>query len=112
MSKVITKIEAQKKKENRVNIFINGEFSFGCSSELIYYHNLVKGREINLEELQEIINEDNYLTAKTKALKYIESSLKSEFHVRENLQKKEYDEKTIDRVITFLMDYKFIDDEY
>lgn len=112
MSKIITKIEAQKKKENRVNIFIDGEFSFGCSSELIYYHNLTKGKVINSEELQEVINEDNYLTGKTKALKYIESSLKSEFQVRENLEKKEYDEVTINRVITFLKDYKFIDDEY
>ncbi|WP_346961661.1 hypothetical protein [Clostridium sp.] len=42
MSKIITKIEAQKKKDNRVNIFINDEFAFGCSSELVYYHNLAK----------------------------------------------------------------------
>ncbi|MEG1254772.1 recombination regulator RecX [Clostridium sp.] len=112
MSKIITKIETQKKKENRVNVFIDGEFSFGCSSELIYYHNLAKGREINADELQGVIDEDNYLTAKAKALKHMESSLKTEFQVREHLEKKEYDEKTIDRVIVFLKDYKFIDDEY
>ncbi|WP_346929150.1 recombination regulator RecX [Clostridium sp.] len=112
MSKVITKIEAQKKKDNRVNIFINGEFAFGCSSELVYYHNLAKGKEINVEELKEVIGEDNYITAKTKALKYIERALKSEFQVREFLQKKEYEDNVIDRVIEFLKEYKFIDDEY
>ncbi|MEW8994035.1 recombination regulator RecX [Clostridium sp.] len=112
MSKVITKIEAQKKKDNRVNIFINGEFAFGCSSELVYYHNLAKGKEINVEELKEVIGEDNYITAKTKALKYIERALKSEFQVREFLQKKEYEDNFIDRVIEFLKEYKFIDDEY
>lgn len=112
MSKVITKIEAQKKKDNRVNIFINDEFAFGCSSELVYYHNLAKGKEINVEELKEVIVEDNYLTAKTKTLKYIERALKSEFQVREFLQKKEYEDNVIDRVIEFLKEYKFIDDEY
>jgi len=112
VSKVITKIEAQKKKDNRVNIFINGEFAFGCSSELVYYHNLAKGKEINVEELKEVIGEDNYITAKTKALKYIERALKSEFQVREFLQKKEYEDNVIDRVIEFLKEYKFIDDEY
>lgn len=112
MSKVITKIEAQKKKENRVNIFINDEFAFGCSSELVYYYNLTKGKEIDIEELKEVIVEDNYLTAKSKALKYIERALKSEFQVREFLQKKEYDEDAIGRVIEFLKEYKFIDDEY
>lgn len=112
MSKVITKIEAQKKKDNRVNIFINNEFAFGCSSELVYYHNLAKGKEINVEELKKVIVEDNYLTAKTKTLKYIERALKSEFQVREFLQKKEYEDNVIDRVIEFLKEYKFIDDEY
>jgi regulatory protein len=112
VSKVITKIEAQKKKENRVNIFINDEFAFGCSSELVYYYNLTKGKEIDIEELKEVIVEDNYLTAKSKALKYIERALKSEFQVREFLQKKEYDEDAIGRVIEFLKEYKFIDDEY
>ncbi|WP_346915605.1 recombination regulator RecX [Clostridium sp.] len=112
MSKIITKIEAQKKKDNRVNIFINDEFAFGCSSELVYYHNLAKGKEINVEELKKVIVEDNYLTAKTKTLKYIERALKSEFQVREFLQKKEYEDNVIDRVIEFLKEYKFIDDEY
>lgn len=112
MSKVITKIEAQKKKDNRVNIFINDEFAFGCSSELVYYHNLAKGKEINVEELKKVVVEDNYLTAKTKTLKYIERALKSEFQVREFLQKKEYEDNVIDRVIEFLKEYKFIDDEY
>jgi len=112
VSKIITKIEAQKKKDNRVNIFINDEFAFGCSSELVYYHNLAKGKEINVEELKKVIVEDNYLTAKTKTLKYIERALKSEFQVREFLQKKEYEDNVIDRVIEFLKEYKFIDDEY
>jgi len=112
VSKVITKIEAQKKKDNRVNIFINDEFAFGCSSELVYYHNLAKGKEINVEELKKVVVEDNYLTAKTKTLKYIERALKSEFQVREFLQKKEYEDNVIDRVIEFLKEYKFIDDEY
>lgn len=112
MSKVITKIEAQKKKDNRVNIFINEEFAFGCSSELIYYHNLFKGKEINLEELEKVIKEDNYITGKTKALKYLETSIRSEHQIREYLEKREYDEESIDRVIKFLIEYKFIDDEY
>lgn len=112
MSKVITKIEAQKNKENRVNIFINGEFAFGCSSELIYYHNLFKGKEINVEDLKEVIREDNYLTGKTKALKYLETSLRSEHQIREYLEKREYEEEAIERVIKFLSEYKFIDDEY
>lgn len=112
MKKIITKIEVQKKKENRVNIFINEEFAFGCSSELVYYHNLSKGKEINVDELKELILEDNYITGKAKALKYLETSLRSEHQVREYLEKREYEESVINRVIEFLKEYKFIDDTY
>lgn len=112
MKKIITKIETQKKKENRVNIFINEEFAFGCSSELVYYHNLSKGKEINVDELKELILEDNYITGKTKALKYLETALRSEHQVREYLEKREYEESVINRVIEFLKEYKFIDDTY
>ena len=112
MKKVITKIEAQKKKTDRVSIFINEEFAFGCSSELIYYHNLSKGKEVDEEELSEIVEEDNYITAKNLGLKYVESSLKTEFQVKEYLVKKEYNDKVIDKVISFLKEYKFLDDNY
>lgn len=112
MSKIITKIEAQKKKDSRVNIYINDEFAFGCSSELVYYHNLTKGKEIDIKELETIVEEDNYITAKSLGLKYVETSLKTEFQVREYLNKKEYSESIINRVINFLTEYKFIDDVY
>lgn len=112
MKKIITKIEAQKKKDNRVNIFINEEFAFGCSSELIYYHSLSKGKEVDVEELKVIISADNYITGKTKALKYLETALRSEKQVRDYLEKREYEEDVIDRVIEFLQEYKFIDDTY
>lgn len=112
MSKIITKIEAQKKKENRVNIYINEEFAFGCSSELVYYHNLSKGKEVDIDELEEIIEEDNYITAKGLGLKYVEAALKTEHQVKEYLEKKEYSPAIVVRVIAFLKDYKFLDDEY
>ena len=112
MSKIITKIEAQKKKDNRVNIFINGEFAFGCSSELVYYHGLSKGKEVDLNELNTIVKEDNYITGKTRALKYLETSLRSAHQVKVYLEKYEYEEDIIDRVIDFLKEYGFINDDY
>ncbi len=112
MSNTITKIEIQKKNENRVNIFIDGEFSFSCSSELVYYHKLHKGRVIEIEDFEKVISEDNYIRGKNVSLKYIERTLKTEAQIREYLVKKEFDENTIDRVINFLKEYKFIDDYY
>ncbi len=110
MPNIITKIEVQKRNKDRVNVYINEEFNFACSSELIYYHNLKKGKVIDENNLNDIIREDNYIKAKGYALKYIEKSLKTESQVKEKLYSKEYDKDTVDRVIKFLKDYDFIDD--
>ncbi|EJO5348722.1 recombination regulator RecX [Clostridium botulinum] len=110
MSNIITKIEAQKRNKDRVNVYINEEFKFACSSELIYYHNLKKGKVIDENNLNDIIKEDNYIKAKSYALKYMEKSFKTENQIKEKLYSKEYDEYTVDRVIKFLKDYNFIDD--
>lgn len=109
--KKITKIETQKKRKDRVNVFVNDEFSFACSTELVYYHNLSKGREINEEFLKEVLDEDNYIKCKSYALKIIEKFYKTENEICEKLIKLEYNDKTIERVIKFLKDYGFVDDK-
>ncbi|NFL97969.1 recombination regulator RecX [Clostridium botulinum] len=111
MSNIITKIEVQKRNKDRVNVYIDEEFNFACSSELIYYHNLKNGKVIDEHSLNDIIKEDNYIKAKGYALKYIEKSLKTESQVKEKLYLKEYDEDTVNKVIRFLKDYNFIDDD-
>ncbi|MGH4138950.1 recombination regulator RecX [Clostridium sp.] len=110
MSSIITKIEAQKKNNHRVNIYMNDEFAFACDAELVYIHNITKGRTIEKESLQNIIDEDNYIKGKNAALHFLERSFKSARQVVDKLTAKEFDVKTIDRVIVFLKEYGFVDD--
>jgi regulatory protein len=109
--KSITKIEVQKKNKDRVNVFIDGDYTFSCSSELIYRHGLKVDKVINLEDLKEVVNEDNYIKCKNNALKAIEKSYKSEKEVFDKLLKNGYDEKIIARAMGFLKDYNFVNDE-
>lgn len=111
LEKLITKIEVQKKNKERVSIFIEGSYAFSCSAQLIYTHGLKASKAVDLEQLKEIVNEDNYLKCKNDALKAIEKSYKSEKEVSDKLLKKEYDEKIIARAMEFLKSYNFINDE-
>lgn len=108
---IITKIELQKRTKDRVNIYINEEFSFACSAELIYTHGLSKGKNIDISYLKEIIYQDNCIKCKNYALKIIERTYKTEKQMFDKLLQKEYDEKIINKTIEFLKEYKFIDDE-
>lgn len=108
---VITKIELQKRNKDRVNVYINEEFSFACSAELIYTCSLSKDKEIDMGSLKEIIDKDNFIKCKSYALKIIERTYKTEKQIFDKLAQKEYDEKIINKTIDFLKEYKFIDDE-
>ena len=107
----ITKIEVQKKNNDRVNIFIDDAFAFSCSTELVYYHSLKNGKVIELSQLQKLVDEDNYIKCKSYALKYIEKAYKTEKQIADKLIEKDYPEEVVRKTIDFLKEYKFIDDD-
>lgn len=110
MDNAITKIEIQKKKKDRVNVYVDGEYFFSCSSELVYMNGLKKGKIIDMNYLEGLIEEDNYLYAKSKALTFIEKTFKTENEIKVKLEKYNFDNKIIRRVIEFLRKYNFVDD--
>lgn len=107
---IITKIEAQKKDKNRVNIYVNEEFFLAIFTELVYEFNLKKGMLIEKEHLKEILDKEMYVKAKNKALNILSKADQSERKIREKLSN-EFEEYTINEVIDFLKNNKFIDDE-
>lgn len=110
MKNKITRMEYGKRNKKRVNIYINDEFAFSCDEEIVFKYKLEKDREIDLQYLNEVINEDNYIKAKTKALKSFERAHKTEKEIIDKLEKAEYNNEIIDRVLQFLKGYGFVDD--
>ncbi|AGK97984.1 recombination regulator RecX [Clostridium pasteurianum] len=110
MKDKITKIELQKKRKDRVNIYINNEYSLSCSAELVFLHSLKKDMDIDKDYLEKIIDEENYIKCKNDALKAIERSYKTEKEISTKLVQKEHSEKNINKAIEFLRQYKFVDD--
>ena len=90
---------------------MNDEFAFACDAGLVYIHGISKGESIDKENLEDIVNEDNYIKGKTCALHFLEKSFKSSKQVSDKLTIKEFDIKTIERVLEFLKQYDFVDDK-
>ena len=63
------------------------------------------------DRLKKIIEEDNYIKCKNAAIKIIERSYKSEKEIKDKLLKKEFDNNTVNRTLSFLKEYNLIDDE-
>ena len=106
---IITKIEQQKNNEDRVNIYVNGEFFTAIFKELVFTFNLKKGDEIDEDSLKSILSDEMYLKAKNKALNILSKADQSEKKIREKLST-DFEENTIDKVIEFLKRNNFIND--
>lgn len=107
----ITAIEVQKRNKKRCNIYIDGEYSFSISNELVYRNGLKNNMEIDEERFLEIAKEDSFLKCKETALRIIERSYKSEKEMKEKLLEKGYELEEINRTMAFLIDYNFINNK-
>ena len=106
---VITKIEAQKRKEDRVNIYVDEKFFMDIYKELVFTFNLKKGDNIDEEYLNKILKDEMFLKGKNKALNILSKASQSEKKIREKLNE-DFEEDTVDDVIDFLKKYNFIND--
>ena len=106
---IITKIEAQKRSKDRVNIYVDEEYFMAVYAELVYTHSLKKGMEIDKDSLESLLHDEMYMKAKNKALSILSKSDQSEKKLREKLLN-DYDENIVEDVIEFLKGYKLIND--
>ena len=107
---IITKLEVQKKHEDRVNIYLDDKFFMGVYKEIIYTLGIKKGQEINEDILKEMLSEEMYIKAKNKALNILSRNDQSQKIIKDKLLN-EFDEDVVDKVIEFLIKYNFINDE-
>ena len=107
---IITKIEVQKKNQDRVNIYVNNEFFIAIYTELVYRFGLKKGIDIDEDKLKALLKDEIYIKAKNKALNILSKSDQSEKKIREKLSY-DFEESVIDKVISFLKDNNFINDD-
>lgn len=116
----ITEIQQQKKRPDRVSVFIDGQFAFGLDSKFLIDFKLFKEREISETEIQELIRKDNEEGLKFQALKLISSRPRSEKEIRDYLFRKlesgkfdiarEFWDEIIDGIISDLKSIDLLND--
>ncbi len=106
----ITKIEQQKKNKKRMSVFIDGEFSFGIDSFTLLSLHLAEGDEISKEKLAVIKNTAVFEDAKNYAANLVSRRSYTEKAMREKLVSHIGDNEVVDKTISFLKEYKLIDD--
>lgn len=117
----ISSIEPQKKKENRLNIFLDGKFAFGASAEIILKNNLKVGTNLSQKLIDQITKEDQSTKLMDRVMNFLSFRPRSEKEVRDYLAKKianfenikftqASQSPLIDSIIKKLKKYNYIND--
>lgn len=107
---VVTKIVVQKKRKDRFNIYVDGEYSFPISEAVLIKVGLYKGMQLTKERSLEIERENYDYMAYTTAVNYLSYSLRSEAEVRKKLEGEEISEDAIERALTRLKEQNYVND--
>lgn len=107
----ISNIKIQKNNKKRYNIYVDNEYAFSVSEDVLIKESLQKGLDIDDNKLSNIIQEDNFIKCRETAFRIIERSYKSEKELKERLLEKGYNNIEINRTIDYLKEYNFVDNE-
>lgn len=105
----ITKISVQKKRKDRVNLFLDDEYAFSLS--LLNAAWLKLGQELSAEKIEALKREDEYEWGKEIALRLITNRPRSKKEVRDRMREKGIEESTRERVIDRFEELDLLDDE-
>jgi regulatory protein len=108
MSGTITALVVQQRNTDRVNVYLDGKFAFGLVA--IEAIRLKRGQVLSDADIERLQAADDVEKAREKALRFLGSRPRSEWEVRQNLQKAGYGAGTIDRVLERLRGVGLVDD--
>jgi len=109
MSGKITALKLQKRNRQRVNVYLDGTFTFGLSRISAGW--LVVGQELNDEKIASLLAEDAREVAYQRALHLLEHRMRSENEIRQKLASHEISAEVIDDVIARLRRSGLVNDQ-
>lgn len=107
----LTRIEAQVHDPDRVSLFLDEEFAFGIHVDLVLSFGLKKGQLLTLGEQRALLEADQPLRARQKALQFLASKPRTEHEIRERLTQEGITSITQEDVLVWLRERGFVHDE-
>ena len=108
MEREVTAIKTQKRNQQRVSIYLDGEFAFGLSRFVAAW--LKPGRKLSEAEIAKLQAEDTYEAAFQKALQFIQHRPRSVEETRKRLQEKGFSEEVVETTLNKLLDKQWLND--
>lgn len=105
----ITAIEDQKRRKDRVNVFLGGSFAFSLEREVVQQQGLHMGQSLSDSQIEELVRADLFGKCLEAALHLLSYRPRSEAEIRQRLYRR-FEKETIDRVVLHLQERRIVDD--
>jgi len=109
MSK-ITAIRVGRRRGKRVNVFLDGGFTFSLEAEVAIREGLRVGQELSANQIEALARSDCFHRCLNAAASYLGYRPRSEFELRERLQRRGFDGDSVDAVLAKLKEQGLVDD--
>ena len=106
----ITDISSQKKNQDRVNIFLDGQFAFSLEAVDVLKFKLKIGMELTEKDVEKLSLESSFTKAMSKAMDIVSRKPVTQKELENKLFEKGYDELVVSVVINELSELGYIND--
>ena len=107
----VTSIQPQKKRKDRFSVFLDNEFAFGLSIDVLLASGIASGDLLTTEKVQQICELENRAQAKQKAFRLLAVRSQSRHELRQRLSRAHYSDDIITWVIAELDRLGLLDDK-
>ncbi len=109
--RTVTKIESQKKKAGRLNIYLDNEFAFGICADTFSHFQINVGQQLNDKQIQIIRQHEQFEQAREAAVKYLALRMRSRKELQQYLQRRQkFDRPISERVVRYCLERGYLDD--
>ncbi|MGD9115997.1 MAG: RecX family transcriptional regulator [Dehalococcoidia bacterium] len=108
--KKVTAISEGKRRQRRVNIFLDDKFAFSLGTEVAVRENVKVGQELSQGDIENLTGAELDQRCYDAALRYLDYRPRSQSELEQRLRRRGFDEANIKAVIARLKEHGLVDD--
>lgn len=107
---VITRLTTTKRRDSRINIYLDGKYTFCLPADIVVKEGLSTNQELSSGQVKALAAADRHRRCLNTAIHYIGYRPRSEFEVRQRLRQRGFEDEYVEKVVADLKEQGLIDD--
>ena len=107
---VITRLATARNRDKKINIYLDGKYTLSLPADVVIQEGLKTDQELSASRVKSLAAAERQRRCRNAAVLYLSHRPRSEFEVRQRLQRRGFEGDCIENVVTNLKEQGHIDD--